>query len=291
MAESTPEVIDTVVSLLTLYGLRIIGAFLMLVAGYLIAGWVARAVAAFCERSGKIDPGVRSILAKIVRGTIILFTVVSVLRQFGFETTSLVALIGAAGLAIGLSLQGTLTNVASGVMILTFRPFQVGHVIEANGTVVVVDEIGFFITRCHIPDGPSVILPNSAIWGNMIINLSVTFNDQRRVNEIFGISYSDDMGKAIALIKSILDSDARVLKDPEYRVAVANLNDSSVDILVHAWTQRVDWFDVKLDLTRKVKELFDENGITIPFPQREIHLLQPETSTSGVVSLPTAETR
>jgi small conductance mechanosensitive channel len=288
-----PETTAEIISLLTVYGLRILGAALMLIFGYMLAGWLARMVGSLCQRSGKLDPGVRLVLCKIVRGTVIVFTIISVLRQFGFETASLVALIGAAGLAIGLSLQGTLSNVAAGVMILSFRPFKVGDLIEADGMLVAVDEIGFFITRGHIPDGPSVVLPNSKIWGNTITNLSVTFNDQRRINETFGISYSDDMGQAIDLVQEILRADPRVLEDPPFRVAIGQLNDSSVDILVHAWTQRADWFPTKLDLNRRIKEVFDQNGITIPFPQRDVHLLQQAVTntTSDVVSLPIDPTR
>lgn len=274
VTQVTDTTIDTILSMLALYGLRVLGAILMLLVGFVIAGWLARGVGKLCDRSGKVDPGVRSVLTKCVRIAIIAFTVISVLRQFGFETTSLVAVIGAAGIAIGLSLQGTLSNVASGVMILSVRPFTVGHVIDVSGTIVIIDDIGLFITRGHVPDGPAIILPNSKIWGNVITNLSVTFNDQRRINENFGISYADDMGKAISLIKEILDSDDRILKDPEYRVAIGKLNDSSVDILVHAWTARADWFAAKLDLNRKVKEVFDANGVSIPFPQRDVHLFQ-----------------
>lgn len=268
---------ETIVSLFTSYGLRVVGAVLMLIAGYIAAGWLARTVSKACQRSQKIDSGLSSILSKMTRIGVLAFTIVSILNQFGFETTSLIALVGAAGLAIGLALQGTLTNVASGIMLLALRPFRVGDVIDLNGGIFIVDEIGLFISRAHIPDGPSVTIPNSKIWGNIITNLSVTHNDQRRINESFGISYSDDMGQAMALIKEVLDGDERILQDPEYRIAIGMLNDSSVDILVHAWTKREDWFATKLDLNRKIKAVFDENNITIPFPQREIHVLQENT--------------
>lgn len=270
---------ETILSYIALYGLQVVGALLMLLAGYLIAGWLARAVSRACGRSKKIDPALKGVFPKITRIVILVFTVLSVLKQFGFETTSLIALIGAAGLAIGLALQGTLTNVASGVMLLSFRPFRIGDVIDLNGSIFIIDDVGLFVSRAHLPDGPSVILPNSKIWGNIIINLSVTHDDQRRINETFGISYADDMGKAISLIKGVLDSDPRILQEPLYRVAIANLNASSVDILVHAWTKRADWFDAKLDLNRKIKETFDQNDVTIPFPQQDVHLIQ-EVSTA-----------
>lgn len=280
-SQVTQTAAETIVSLFALYGLKVIGAIIMLVVGFIVAGWLARAVDKFCAASSKIDPGLRSVLSKVTRIVVLVFTLVSVLNQFGFETTSLIALIGAAGLAIGLALQGTLTNVASGVMLLSFRPFKVGDLIDLNGSFYIIDDVGLFISRGHIPDGPAVTLPNSKIWGNVITNLSVTYNDQRRINEVFGISYSDDMGKAIALIKDILDNDERVLKEPEYRVAIGKLNDSSVDILVHAWTMRADWFATKLDLNRKIKEVFDENDVTIPFPQQDVHLVQELSTTAS----------
>ncbi len=272
LSATATTAVETVTALATEHGLRVIYAVIILIIGFMAAGWIARFVSRSCEKTGKIDSGVSAVLAKIVKIGVIAFTIISVLKHFGFETTSLIALIGAAGLAIGLALQGTLTNVASGVLIMIFRPFTVGQVIDVGGRIVIIDDIGLFITRGHVPDGMSIILPNSSIWGNVITNLSVTFNDQRRINESFGISYSDDMGKAIALVKQVLDADERVLKDPEYRVAIGALGDSSVDILVHAWTQRADWFPAKLDLNRKIKEAFDANGISIPFPQRDVHL-------------------
>jgi len=272
--ESNSTIVETAAEVVTIYGLKIIGAIIILVVGFIVARIIANVVKRMVGKSEKMDPGVQMILVKLTRITIVAFAIYASISAVGVETTGLVALIGAAGLAIGLSLQGTLTNVASGVMMMIFRPFTIGHVINVGGDVYIIDEIGLFITKAHIPDGPSVIIPNAKIWGNTITNLSLTFEDRRRVNETIGISYADDIDKAIQIIKDIIAEDEMFLKDPEPMVAVTKLNDSSVDLLVFAWTKRADWFPTRLAFIKKVKQTFDEKGVSIPFPQRDVHLFQ-----------------
>ena len=196
------------------------------------------------------------------------------LNRFGVETTSLIALLGAAGLAIGLALQGTLSNVAAGVMILFFRPFKVGDAVKLNGEVYIIDAVGFFICKGHLPDGPSVFLPNSKIWGHTIINLSVTDKDMRRIDESYTIAYGDDINAALAIFNQIAADEPRILKDPAPLIKVDKLGDNAVGILFRVWTARADWWTTKLDLIQRCKEGLEAGGCTIPFPQRDVHLYQ-----------------
>lgn len=251
-------------------GLQVIGAIAILIAGAIVSRWAARIVRKSIDRSPRFDRTIGLVLAQVARWTVLILTLVAVLQQFGVPVASFVAVLGAAGLAIGLALQGTLSNVASGVMLLALRPFKVGDAVEIAGTVGLVDEIGLLTTKLHTFDNIGIHIPNSSIWGQAIKNLSEF--DTRRLELTFGISYSDDIGKAIGVIHSLIEADPRILKEPAVRVGVTNLGDSSVDILVWVWVKRVELLDVRLELTRKVKEAFDAAGISIPFPQRDVHL-------------------
>lgn len=260
--------LDTIASL----GLQLLGAALILFIGWKLAGWLSRTTDATLAKRKSIEPTIRLLVVKLVRFAIMAVAIVATLDQFGIETTSLIAVLGASVLAIGLALQGTLTNVAAGVMLLLLRPFKVESIIKVDGNVYIIDDIGLFVTIAHEPDGPRVTLPNNKLWGNTITSFSETFEDRRRINETFGISYGDDMTKAIGLVKEMLANNPAILKEPEPMVAIGELGDSSVDILVHAWTQRADWFPTKLALNKEIKEVFDREGISIPFPQRDVHL-------------------
>lgn len=261
-------------STIALQGLNVLGAIITLVIGYYLARLASQALRRFCESKENLDKTVASLMVKVVFYLILAITLIAVLDRFGVQATSLVALLGAAGLAIGLSLQGTLSNVAAGVMILVLRPFKNGDVVKVNGNVYMIDEIGLLMSRAHEMDGPLAFIPNSRLWGNEIVNMSNTFNDTRRINETFGISYSDDIDKAIGIINRLLDEDERVLDEPARLVEVVKLNDSSVDLIVWAWTKRLDWWPTKLALTKKIKQAFDAEGVVIPFPQRDVHLHQ-----------------
>lgn len=255
-------------------GLNLVGAFSILILGLIASSWLAGVVRRNVERSPKFDKTLGFVLAQLARWAVIAFTIVAVLNRFGVQTTSIVAILGAAGLAIGLALQGTLSNIASGVMLLGLRPFKVGDFVEIGGTTGIVDEIGLFTTKMHTPDNVGVHMPNSSVWGAEVKNYAQF--STRRVDLVFGISYGDDIGQAITLIKDILDSDERILEEPAYRVGVTALGDSSVNILVWPWVERINYLDVKLDLNRAIKERFDAEGITIPFPQRDVHVYQNE---------------
>ena len=212
------------------------------------------------------------ILAQTTRILILIITVLAVLGQFGIETTSVVAILGAAGLAVGLALQGTLSNIAAGMMLLLLRPFKVGDAVSIGGTMGIVDAIGLFTTELHSFDKIGIVMPNSRVWGTEIQNLSKF--ETRRVDMEFGISYKDDMDKAISLIWEVLNVDERVMKEPEPLVAVSNLGDSSVDIRVRPWTETKNVWPLRYAITKGIKEKFDANGVSIPFPQRDVHLFQ-----------------
>ncbi|MEP6970489.1 MAG: mechanosensitive ion channel domain-containing protein, partial [Betaproteobacteria bacterium] len=187
MNEQIRQLTDQMTTLVASYGMNVLGAIITLIVGFAAAGWLSRLTTRAMRKADKIDVEFQPLPGKIVRVAVIVFTLIAVLNRFGVETTSLIALLGAAGLAIGLALQGTLSNVAAGVMLLVFRPFKIGDAVKVDGDVYVIDQLGFFICKAHLPDGPSAFLPNSRIWGQTIINYSVTDNDIRRIDEHYGI--------------------------------------------------------------------------------------------------------
>ena len=265
---------DLMVVLLTNYGMNVLGAIVTLIVGFVLAGWLARLADRAMRKADKIDAVFHPLPGKVVRVAVIVFTLIAVLNRFGVETTSLIALLGAAGLAIGLALQGTLSNVASGVMILVFRPFKIGDAVKLDNDVYVIDSLGFFVCRAHLPDGPIAFLPNSRIWGQTIINLSVTDQDIRRIDESYGIGYGDDINAALSILRQIAADEPRILDDPAPLIKVDVLGDSSVNILFRVWTARTDWWATKLDLVQRCKEGLEAGGVSIPFPQRDLHIYQ-----------------
>ena len=263
---------DTLMPIAIDHGLSVLGAILILILGYVVAGWAARKVKNATSKADKVDDTLIPVLAQTTRILILIITLLAVLGQFGVETTSVVAILGAAGLAVGLALQGTLSNIAAGMMLLVLRPFKVGDAVNIGGTFAVVDAIGLFTTEMHSFDNIGIVMPNSRVWGNEIQNLSKF--ETRRVDMEFGISYGDDMDKAMKLIWEVLNEDERVMEEPAPLVAVANLGDSSVDIRVRPWTETKNVWPLRYDITKRVKEKFDANGVSIPFPQRDVHLFQ-----------------
>ena len=219
-----------------------------------------------------MDPMLASFITSIAQILFIVFVVIAALGRLGIQTTSLVALLGAAGLAVGLSLQNSLASFAAGVMIIGFRPFKVGDFIEAGGTSGVVEGIQIFSTQMRTGDNKSVIVPNASIIGGNIINYSA--RDTRRVDMTFGVGYGDDLKKTKEILQEILDGDERVLKDPAPVIAVSELADSSVNIIVRPWVNTDDYWQVYWDLTERIKLRFDKEGIHIPYPQRDVHMHQ-----------------
>ena len=272
MTEQFNKSLELMSTYMLSYGMNVIGAIVTLIVGYLISGWLAGIIDKAMSRAPRIDPVFHQLPGKIVRVAILIFTLIAVLNRFGVETTSLIALLGAAGLAIGLALQGTLSNVAAGVMILFFRPFKIGDAVKLGGQVYVIDSLGFFICKGHLPEGPSVFIPNSQIWGQTIINLSVTDKDILRLDESYGISYSDNIDLALAILNKIVSEEPRILTDPAPLIKVDSLGVNAVNILFRVWTTRTDNWNTKLDLVQRCKEALEAGGCTFPFPQTDTHV-------------------
>jgi small conductance mechanosensitive channel len=270
-----PTMIDKVVDGLAQYSMQILAAIVILVVGL----WLAKKIkACFVSALNKkeVDPTLIGFFSSTLHGGLVLFIVIAAIGKLGVQTTSFVAVIGAAGLAVGLALQGSLSNFASGVLLILFKPFKVGDFIKAGGEAGVVVEVGILTTEMKTPDNIKIILPNSAIMGGSITNVSA--HPTRRVDMVVGVSYGDDLNKAKQIMEDLLAADERVLKDPAPTVAVSNLGDSSVDFVVRPWVNSADYWAVKFDFTQAVKEKFDAEGVSIPFPQRDVHIFQESLS-------------
>ncbi len=247
----------------------ILGAIAILLAGWIISSWLQRRVQNLGKRNRHLDEMLFDFLASIVRYVVLGFAVLFVLNTFGVQTTSVVALIGAAGLAIGLALQGTLSNVAAGVMLILFRPIKIGDFVEVAGEMGTVKQINLNFTELADLSNVHVIVPNSQVWGNVIDNYSV--NPTRRAEWTFGVGYGANLKDAETIIHDTIMADARAKTEPAPFVQVTNLGDSSVDFLVRVWCDAGDYFGFKADMTRKVKEALDAGGVDIPFPTRTLY--------------------
>ena len=250
---------------------RIVSAVVILFIGL----WATRKLSGLTKRifgRKEWDPIITSFLANVVFVALMAFIVVAVLGQLGVQTASFVAVIGAAGLAIGLALQGSLANFASGFLLIVLRPFKKGDYIEGAGTGGIVEEMQVFHTVLKTPDNKKVIVPNSKLTGDNITNF--TAMDTRRIDLKVGVSYSDDLAKVKSVLRRIVDSDPRILCDPAPAVMVAELADSSVNLIARIWVKSGDYWSVVYDNTEKIKNTFDAEGISIPFPQRHVHVIQ-----------------
>ena len=269
------EVMSLVTDLVTQWGLKVLGAIVVLVVGRMVAGALRTGVRKALTKR-EVDATLVPFLSSLIYFATLAFVVIAVLSLFGIQTTSLVAILGAAGLAVGLALQGTLSHFASGVMLLIFRPFRVGDVVEVGGTVGKVEEIGIFTTTLKSPDNIKITVPNSQIYGDTIRNYNGY--DIRRVDMVMGISYDDDIGRAIETMDRVIRQDSRVLSDPQPQIAVSELADSSVNLVVRPWCKGEDYFAVKFDLTRRFKEELEAAGCSIPYPQHDVHLVQQQAT-------------
>ena len=257
--------------LLTLYGIRVIAAIAILIVGR----WVAKAVRNFLNRQMSkhgVDPTLNKFVTSLTYVALLAFVIIAALNKLGIQTASFIAVLGAAGLAVGLALQGSLSNFAAGVLMIIFKPFKAGDFIEGGGTSGTVEEIQIFTTQLNTPDNKTVIVPNSKMLGDNITNYST--KGTRRVDLIFGIGYNDDIDKARSVIKSVIEKDSRVAKDPRPEIVLSELADSSVNFSVRVWTSADDYWDVYFDTNEKVKKAFDTEKISIPFPQRDIHIIE-----------------
>jgi small conductance mechanosensitive channel len=256
---------------LTTYGMRLIAAVLIFLIGKLIARLIARLLEKLMIKSN-MDKTLASFLRNLVYFLLLAFVIIAAIDKMGVQTTSLVALIGAAGLAIGFALQGSLSNFAAGVMLIIFRPFKVGDFVEAGGTMGSVQEIKIFSTILRSPDNRLIVVPNSKITGDNITNFTAI--DKRRVDLVFGISYDDDIRKAKEVLEGIVKADQRVLSDPGPTIAVSELGDSSVNIVCRPWVKPADYWDVYFETTEKAKIALEAAGLSIPYPQRDVHMFE-----------------
>ncbi|MCJ8500078.1 mechanosensitive ion channel [Desulfatitalea sp. M08but] len=265
------QVLETVWELVVIYGLKVLAAIVILIVGR----WVSMAVRKLVRRlmaRAEIDETIVSFVGNLVYVALLAFVVIAALSQLGIQTTSFIAILGAAGLAVGLALQGSLANFAAGFLMIIFRPFRVGDYIEGGGVAGTVEEIQIFTTTLKTPDNKTVIVPNAKMTGDNIVNWST--KGTRRVDMVFGIGYGDDIDKARQTITAVLAEDDRILKEPAMLIAVVELGDSSVNFVVRPWVKAEHYWGVFFDTTEKVKKAFDANGISIPFPQRDVHLYQ-----------------
>ena len=252
-------------------GLQIIAAIVILIVGFWLAGIMKRIVRRMLSRT-EVDPILVSFTASLTRIAILVFFVIAALGKTGIQTTTFVAVLGAAGLAVALAFQGSLSNFASGVLIIVFKPFKIGDFITAGGVTGGVEAIGIFTTELKSPDNKKIIVPNAKVTGDSITNFSA--KDQRRVDMVAGVSYGADLAKVRTVLEGILSEDERILKDPAPTIGVLELADSSVNFAVRPWVKTADYWDVFFDTTEKGKVELEKAGITIPFPQRDVHLLQ-----------------
>ena len=264
------EIFTQITAMITTWGIRVVGAIVVLIVGRIAAGWSRRGVRRVLERS-KMDVTLVPFLSSLAYYLVLAFAIFAVLQLLGLQTTSLVAVLGAVALAVGLALQGTVSDIASAGMLLTFRPISVGHYVEIGGTEGKVVDIALFTTTLNTPDNVQIIMPNSSVWGQMIKNYAA--NGTRRVDLLIGVSYSDDLSKVKEIIEQVMAEDDRILAEPAPVVAVHELADSSVNLVVRPWCKQEDYWNVRWDTTQRVKEELEAQGCSIPFPQRDVHLI------------------
>ncbi len=272
------QILDKAKELVTLYGVNVIAAIVI----FIVGRWIAKAMKGVTKRileKNDVDATLVGFVSNLTYFALLTFVVIAALSKLGIQTASFIAVIGAAGLAIGLALQGSLSNFAAGVLMLIFRPFKAGDYIEGGGTAGVVEEIHIFTTQLRSPDNKTIIIPNSKITSDNIVNYAT--KDTRRIDLIFGVGYSDNLDKVRQVISDVLSQESRILNEPETQIVVAALADSSVNFAVRPWVKSEDYWPVYFDLTEKMKKRFDEEGISIPFPQRDVHLFNEQAASAA----------
>lgn len=276
--EEMSKYADMVTTMMIDYTPKVLGAILVLIIGLWLVNRLVAVMGRGFERSNT-EPTLARFLKNLVSIGLKVLVFISAASLIGIQTTSFIAILGAAGLAIGLALQGSLANFAGGVLVLMFRPYKVGDFVEAQGVAGTVQEIQIFNTLINTPDNKRIIVPNGAISNGIITNYSA--EPTRRVDFVFGIGYGDDIAKAKQIIADVIAKEERGFADPEPQIVVGNLGDSSVDIIVRVWCNAADYWGIKFDTTEAVKLAFDAGGVSIPFPQRDIHLIQDSNGDSA----------
>jgi small conductance mechanosensitive channel len=267
----TSNLLAKVYELLTVYGIKVLAAIVIFIVGRWIAKGFRKLVRKMMDNR-KVDPTIAGFVGNLTYILLLTFFIVAALGQLGIQTTSFIAILGAAGLAIGLALQGSLANFAAGFLMIIFQPFKVGDYIEGAGTAGTVEQIQIFTTQLNTPDNKTVIIPNAKLTADNIVNY--TTKGTRRMDMVIGIGYESDIDKAREILEELVTNDDRVLKDPPHTIAVAELADSSVNFVVRPWVDVADYWNLWFDLTEMVKKRFDEAGISIPFPQRDVHVYE-----------------
>jgi small conductance mechanosensitive channel len=256
---------------LATYGLRVVAAVIIFIVGKWLAGVIARVVQRLLVRA-EVDETLGTFAKRLVYILLLVFVIIAALNKLGIQTTSLVAILGAAGLAVGFALQGSLSNFAAGVMLILFKPFKVGDFVEVAGTLGAVEAIHIFNTVLSSPDNRRIIIPNGQITSDKITNFTAI--DRRRIDLVFGISYDDDIRKAKDILQSIVAADGRVLKDPPPTIGVSELGDNSVNIVCRPWVKPAEYWDVYFDTLEKAKVQLEAAGLSIPYPQRDVHMYE-----------------
>ena len=252
-------------------GIRLIAAIAIFFIGRIVVRFVTNGIRKVLE-SQEVDKILESFVSNLVYWTLMTVVIIAAINQIGVQTTSLIAIMGAAGLAVGLAMQGSLANFAAGVLIVMFRPYRVGDFVEVAGVAGAVVQVGILTTLLKTGDNKQIIVPNAQIMSSIITNYSA--NDTRRVDLVIGIGYDDDIDKARDTIRALVDADDRILKDPACLIAVSELADSSVNFVVRPWVKSADYSAVNFALTEAIKRRFDKEGISFPYPQQDVHLIQ-----------------
>ena len=258
-----------ITELLSSFGISLFIALCILVIGRQVIKIVIKIISSALERSNTEDT-VRIFVTNLLKTLLMIVVFIAAINQLGIETTSIIAVLGAAGLAIGLALQGSLANFAAGILIVIYRPYKVGDYIQADNHLGTVNDIQIFSTVLRTPDNKLVVVPNGSIMNGSIVNFSN--QDTRRIDMVIGCSYEDDIDKVKSVLTDIVAKDDRVLSDPKTRIAVSELADSSVNFIVRPWVKNPDYLDVMYSLTEEIKKRFDEEGISIPYPQSDVHI-------------------
>ena len=263
--------LQNIYGLVVVYGIKVIAALAI----FIIGRWVAKGFRNLTTRlmnKRDVDPTITGFVANLTYIALLAFVIIAALGQLGIQTTSFIAILGAAGLAIGLALQGSLSNFAAGFLMIIFKPFKVGDFVEAAGVAGTVEAIQIFTTTLKTPDNKTVIIPNSSVTSDNIVNWTV--KGTRRVDMVFGIGYDDDIDKAKQILSDVIGKDERILKDPPLQIAVSELADSSVNFVVRPWVNIADYWGVYFDAMENVKKAFDAAGVSIPYPQQDVHMYE-----------------
>jgi small conductance mechanosensitive channel len=251
------------------FGINLVTAIIIFYVGRLGVNLITRGIRKVMDAQ-QVDTTLVSFVSNLVNMILLVIVVIAAVGALGVQTTSFIAILGAAGLAVGLALQGSLSNFASGVLIIIFRPYKVGDWIEGAGISGAVEDVQILTTILKTGDNKQIIVPNSQIMGGIITNYSA--NDKRRVDMVIGVSYDDDLDKTRSVLEELIAADERILKDPAHTIAVSELGDSSVNFIVRPWVNTPDYWSVMFDLTEAIKKRFDQEGISFPFPQQDVHL-------------------